>query len=103
LTQAEVYRQLGELQGLLSGIKETVERTEEALATHTAADADNFAILRADMKVLTDTVDRIKKPVEAFISLRNVLIGGAAILAAIGAVFSGVPHSLFSWITSWGH
>ncbi len=100
---AELYRLLGEIQGTLAGMSGAMERLENEFSAHTATDANSFALMRADMRVLTDIVNRIKKPVETFISLRNVIVGMVIFLAGVGALFTGLPSLFTGWVSGLFH
>lgn len=91
--------QLGRFEGTLNTIATNVERLGQSLDAHTS----DIAELRADLGVLTCTVNKIKVPIETFISLRNVLLGGAALLAAIGFLFTSLPHMFLGWFSGLFH
>lgn len=91
--------QLGEMARTLDRLVDTVSVNHGVLANHVAADATLFATINGSLRSLTDTVDRIKKPVDTFIASRNVLIGIASLLAAVGAVwgyFGGAWHWVYA-------
>ena len=100
---AGVDRQLARMEGTLEAVKGTVEDFQPTMLAHMREDATNFATLHAGVKDLKETVDRIKKPVDAFISLRNLIVGLAALLSAIGLLVTGLSHGLGTWLAGFFH
>ena len=105
-----LYQQLGRMEGTLRMLVQQFGQ-HSALAQarwaqedqrHTA-DQTRFTSIEGMLGALKVTVDRIRKPVDAFLSMRNFLIGSAALVMAVGALVSGAPHVLLGWITGWFH
>ncbi len=103
--QLQLYRTLGRMEQAVSSLARDFSRYQrdaEARRDHEdlarMTDQTRFVKIESALMYLTSTVDRIRKPVDTFLSLRNLLIGIAAIVAAAGAILGGVPHILWGWI-----
>jgi hypothetical protein len=99
-----LYQQLGRIEGSLrqltvemARIVRQIETTHQQLGQHLVDDAAALTELRGTLAYLKEIVDRIKKPVDAFISTRNFLIGVASLIAAGGAIWAGISY-LPSWL-----
>lgn len=100
-----LYQQLGDLQGSLRtlgsdlrGLGGEMRLRWAKIDEDRVEDARQFATLKAEVRELRQIVDRIKKPVEAFISLRNLLIGILTLIALVGGAwgyFSGWLGAIF--------
>lgn len=98
-----LYQQLGRIQGLLSSLngqfdRHCADQRERWAAIDKAGltDAERFTRIERDIGSLKLTVDRIKKPIETLISLRNFFIGLASLIAAVGAIWAWASGA-FSW------
>lgn len=98
-----MYRQLGQVQGSLELISASVIRMETTLTKHAETDTNNFALMRADVRGLTEIVDRIKKPVETFMSARNFIIGLLSLVATVGTILTLGPTNVWGWVSGWFH
>ena len=101
--QAFVFvHSLGRLEGVVDQLNQQSKVAHDLLQTtlngmdkHILDDKVAFNELQTSMKRVAETVDRIRKPVDTFLSIRNFLIGLAALLAAGVAVFYNAPHMIW--------
>lgn len=114
--QLVLYQQLGRIEGSLrqmsaefqritlaiGRVDDKVESANAALTGHMVSDARAFEQITGLLTSTKEVVDRIKKPVDTFISLRNFLIGVLSLLAAIGAIWGAFSY-LPTWFGGWFH
>ena len=102
---SDLHRALGRVEGAIEqlGISLAEHRREAlelrgVIIKHMQDQAKVNAGTDAALAYLKITVDRIRKPIDALISLRNLVIGAAAILAAIGAILANVPQAIWGFL-----
>jgi hypothetical protein len=100
----DLHRALGRVEGAIEqlGISLAEHRREASelrgvIIKHMRDQARLNASTDAALTYLKVTVDRIRKPIDTLISLRNLIIGAAALLAAVGAIFANVPQAIWGF------
>jgi hypothetical protein len=66
---------------------------------HLAVDTENLSKIHTCLDGMRSTLERIRKPVDTFISIRRVSLGLLSILAALALIFSDAGHNLVEWFS----
>lgn len=72
-----------------------------AVLARADAQGAKLTVLETRIDMLNLIVERIRRPVDSFISLRNALIGVGAVVTAVGAVVSAAWYALPHLIAGW--
>lgn len=105
-TNLILYRQLGAIEaGLRQLGRNFDDHRADAKGRWTRGDVERledtqrFQRIENDMRHSKETLDRIKGPIETYLSLRKVLIGLATIAGGVGALW-GIMSGGFATVTT---
>ena len=93
-TQRDKLDQLNQAVGRIEGAQAVLANSLAQQTQHVGALATQLTLLQTELRSVNATVERVRKPLDAMISLRNLILGAAILIAAVGGILSNGSNIL---------